>query len=169
MLSIARVCRTLADMSRSGPELALLLLSGFRALADRATDELAARGYEDVRPVHDFALRAILSGADDASRLGRATGVTKQAAAKTVAVLESRGYVTRQPDAADARRMRLEVTPRGREMLAVGEAIFDGLRAEWEARVGRAKIATLESALRAIVGDRALRPEGTDWPLRDLG
>lgn len=155
-------------MSGSGAELALLLLSGFRTLADRATDELAARGYGEVRPVHDFALRAILAGADDASKLGRATAVTKQAAAKTVAALEERGYVSRTPDPADARRMRLEVTPLGREMLAVGEAVFDQLRREWEDQVGRDAVETVEGALRTLAGNDALRRDSTQWQVREL-
>ena len=45
-------------MSRSGADLALLLLGGFRSLVDTATAELARRGYEDVRPVHDFAMHS---------------------------------------------------------------------------------------------------------------
>src|SRR5687768_9624384 len=99
----------LCRMSRPGADLALLLLGGFRVLADRATAELAARGYDDVRPVHDFALQAILSGADSASELGRRMSVTKQAAAKTIAALEERRYVVREPDPADRRRLRLHV------------------------------------------------------------
>src|SRR5512142_1902447 len=119
-------------MPRSGPDLALLLLGGFRTLVDRGTAELAARGYEDVRPVHDFALHAILSGADSASELGRRMAVSKQAAAKTIAVLEERNYVAREPDSTDGRRMRLRVTDHGRAMLREGEAIFDELREQWE-------------------------------------
>ena len=69
-------------MSRSGADLALLLLGGFRSLVDGATAELARRGYEDVRPVHDFAMRAIAAGAGNASELGRRLSVSRQAAAK---------------------------------------------------------------------------------------
>src|SRR3984885_926813 len=108
-------------MSRSGADLALLLLAGFRSLVDAAMVELAANGYDDVRPVHDFALRAILSGADNASELGRRMSVTKQAAAKTIAALEERNYVAREPDATDKRRMRLHVTDHGLAMLREGE------------------------------------------------
>ena len=78
-------------MSRSGPELALLLMGSYRKLVDAAVHELAARGYDDVRPMHDFAMRAIASGADNASELGRRLSVSKQAAAKTVALLVDRG------------------------------------------------------------------------------
>src|SRR5712671_2105135 len=102
-------------MSRSGADLALLLLGGFRALVDDAIEQLAQRGYEDVRPVHDFAMRAIAAGADNASDLGRSLSVSKQAAAKTIAVLQERGYVARDPDPRHARRKHLQVTPLGFE------------------------------------------------------
>src|SRR5471030_127559 len=127
-------------MSRSGADLALLLLGGFRVLVDDAIVELAKRGYDDVRPVHDFAMRAIGAGADNTSELGRRLAVSKQAAAKTVAVLQQRGYVTREPDPHDARRKRLQVTSRGFNVLRQGEAIFDELRTQWERQIGRTQL-----------------------------
>jgi len=151
-------------MSRPGSDLAMLLLGGFRTLADRATAELIARGYDEVRPVHDFALQAILSGADNASELGRRMSVTKQAAAKTIAALEERGYVAREPDPEDKRRMRLFVTPHGLAMLREGTAIFDDLRREWEERVGAAPLSQVESTLRQLVDESAdYRHHGSGW------
>src|SRR5664279_6658728 len=123
-------------MSGSGADLALLLLGGFRSLVDAAIVELAARGYEDVRPVHDFAMRAIAAGAYNTAELGRRLAVSKQAAAKTVAVLQQRGYVTRDADPFDARRKRLEVTGLGFEVLREGETIFNELRDQWQQRIG---------------------------------
>lgn len=139
-------------MPRSGADLALLLLGGFHSLVRSAQDELARRGYEDVRPVHDFAVRAIAAGADSASDLGRRTGVTKQSAARTIAVLQERGYVSREADPSDARRKQLRVTPRGFDMLREGEAIFDNLRERWAGQIGPDRLAELESDLRALVG-----------------
>jgi DNA-binding MarR family transcriptional regulator len=156
-------------MSRSGADLALLLLGGFRLLADRATAELAARGYEDVRPVHDFALQAILSGADNASELGRRMSVTKQSAAKTIAVLEERGYVRRQPDATDRRRMHLQVSDRGLAMLREGAAIFDELRDQWEQQVGAEAVEQLERTLRQLLGSNTVRLDTPGWLVQDLG
>lgn len=154
-------------MSRSGADLALLLLAGFRTLADRATTELAGRGYEDVRTVHDFALHSILSGADSVSELARRMSVTRQAAAKTIAVLEERDYVARQPDPADRRRTRLRVTERGLALLGQGEAIFDELREQWEEQVGTEALSVLEEALRSLVGDHAIRLDSPGWLARD--
>jgi DNA-binding MarR family transcriptional regulator len=154
-------------MSRSGADLALLLLGGFRLLVDSATAELADRGFEDFKPVHEFALRAIVAGAESASELGRRTGVSKQAAAKTIAVLVDRGYVAIAPDPDDARRKRLTVTPRGLDVMRQGEEILASVRAQWEKQIGRTELATLEAYLTALVGDAAIRVESPGWVAAD--
>ncbi len=134
-------------MDRSGAELALLLLAGFRSLAQEATEQLALRGFEDFRPAHDFALRAIAAGANSASELGRRLSVSKQAAAKTIALLEQRGYVGRNPDSQDGRRKHLQVTPFGFEVLGTGEVIFNELRAHWAEQVGMDRLEMVEAVL----------------------
>lgn len=156
-------------MSRSGADLALLLLGGFRALVDTAITELARKGYPDVRPVHDFTMRAIASGADSASELGRRLSISKQSAAKTIAVLQERKYVSVEADPDDARRNRLRVTPLGFEVMREGEAIFDDLRRQWAARIGEAELAALERHLAALVGTQPVRFDTPGWIARDLG
>jgi DNA-binding MarR family transcriptional regulator len=149
-------------MSRSGADLALLLLGGYRSLVDAAGAELASRGYDDFKPIHEFALRAIAAGADSASDLGRRTAVSKQAAAKTIAVLVERGYVVSAPDPGDARRKRLQVTDLGFDVMAQGEAILARLRDEWARQIGPAELAGLEATLAALVGDAAIRIDAPD-------
>lgn len=156
-------------MSRSGAELALLLLGSYRKLVDAAVLELAARGYDDVRPMHDFAMRAIASGADNASELGRRLSVSKQAAAKTVAVLADRGYIERGADPRDARRKRIEVTALGWNVMHEGERIFDELRDQWEQQLGAEQLAELEAQLTAFVGDSTVRVEAPGWIAQDMG
>ena len=155
-------------MSRSGADLALLLLGGFRVLVNDAILELAKRGYEDVRPVHDFAMRAIAAGADNASELGRRLSVSKQAAAKTVAVLEERGYVAHGTDPLDARRKRLQVTALGFEVMREGEAVFDELRDEWKRKIGAKQLERLESDLVTLVGASPVRVERPGWIAHSL-
>src|ERR1700748_3052975 len=150
-------------MSRSGADLAQLLLGGFRILADQAAAELVARGYEEIRPAQELALQAILSGADNASDLARRMSVTKQAAARTVAILEERNYVAREPDPADKRRMRLYVTDHGLAMLREGEKIFDQLRGQWEEQVGAGPLAQFEATLRQLVGNGEGRLDTPGW------
>lgn len=133
----------------------LLLLGGFRFMADEATERLAARGHPGVRPAHDFALRAIAAGADSVSEVGRRTAVTKQAAAKTVSFLEENGYVVRGPAPGNVRRRVLAVTARGQALMREGEDVFDELRAEWEAQVGAERIDDLQDAIFRLLGPRA--------------
>jgi DNA-binding MarR family transcriptional regulator len=134
-------------MGRSGADLALLLLGGFRALADAASVELARRGHEKIRPVHDFAIRTIDAGADTAAELGRQLGVSKQAAAKTIAFLEERGYIAGVVDPRDSRRRRFTVTEEGHALLRTGEQVFDELREQWARRIGAEELERLEEAL----------------------
>jgi DNA-binding MarR family transcriptional regulator len=155
-------------MERSGPALALLLLGCYRKLVDGAVVGLAERGFNDVRPVHDFAMRAIAAGADSASELGRSLSVSKQAAAKTIATLVERGYVAREGDPADRRRKRIEVTPLGFEVLRTGEAIIDEVRESWSLQLGEAELKTLEAQLRAFAGNAPVRIEAPGWVALEL-
>jgi len=156
-------------MSRSGADLALLLLGGFRTLVDAAAAELAERGHEDVRPVHDFAMRAIAAGADSASELGRRLSITKQSAAKTIAVLQERGYVTRDTDPRDGRRKRLQVTALGFDVMRQGEAVFDELRDQWAQQIGAAELDRIEDHLTALAGAQPVRFDTPGWIARDVG
>jgi len=140
-------CLSFFWMPRSGADLALLLLGGFRSLADAASVELAQRGHEQIRPVHDFALRSIGAGADTASQLGRQLGVSKQAAAKTLAFLQERDYVVGAVDERDPRRRRFTVTDRGHSLMTTGEQVFDELRDRWAQRIGLDELERLEEAL----------------------
>ena len=68
-----------------------------------------------------------------------------------------------EPDPADARRKRLQVTPLGLEVLREGEAIFEDLRARWERKLGAAELARLEADLATLVGDDAVRVDAPGW------
>jgi DNA-binding MarR family transcriptional regulator len=154
-------------MARPGPQLALLLLGGYRTLVDAAVRELAERGYPDVRPSYHYAMAAIDAGASNASELGRRLSVTKQAALRTIAVLADRGWVAREQDPDDKRQMRLRVTDLGHEVIAVGEGIFDDLRRSWEQEIGARELAVLEAQLTRLVGHAPVRSDAPGWVARD--
>ena len=142
-----------------GAELALLLLGGFHSMTDEVIAALAERGHPDVRAVHEFALRAIDTGADTASELGRRLAVSKQAAAKTIAALQGLGYVELEADPADGRRRRIRVTQRGHDMVAIGSALFDDVRERWAAQIGAEQLDALQAQLGHIVTPRLLGAE----------
>lgn len=145
-----------------GYELPLLLIGAFRALIDELHDDLAHRGHPDVRPLHGFALQAVGAGATT-SELGRRLGVSKQAAAKTVAGLERLGYVTREADARDARAQRVVRTSRGDELLALSAQTFERLRTRWRQELGAVELATLEAGLSAMAGPSAKLGDLPGW------
>ncbi len=132
-------------------------------MVDAATLELAKQGHPDVRANHEFAMRAIVGGAHSAVELAGKLRITKQAAAKTIATLEARGYVTREIDPADGRRRRLLLTPRGKDMLAQGQAILDELRRTWAKTMGEDRLADFESVLRTLVGESVNTIDAGAW------
>ncbi|SDF38647.1 MarR family winged helix-turn-helix transcriptional regulator [Pseudonocardia oroxyli] len=107
--------------------------------------------------MHGFALQAVGTGCT-AADLGRALGVSKQAAAKTIAGLEAAGYVERSADPGDARRVVVRPTAHGRDLLARSAAIFDALRAEWANRLGE------DTSARSRTPSRRSRPRPGSTP-----
>ena len=77
--------------------------------------------------------------------------------------------MTRDTDPRHARRMRLQVTPLGFEVLRQGEAIFDELRDQWKRQIGPAELESLETHLAALVDDQPVRFDTAGWMSRDLG
>ncbi|HEX7133023.1 MAG TPA: MarR family winged helix-turn-helix transcriptional regulator [Iamia sp.] len=142
-------------MENPGPVLPLLLLAGFRSLIDDLHGRLADEGHPDVRPAHGFALQAIGRGATSPGTLADMLGVTKQAAARTVARLEELGYVHRSVDAADARRQHVTLTAAGHDCLTRSERILGELRAGWVAQVGERRVAGVERTLATLLGPNA--------------
>lgn len=137
------------DYQVPGWHLALLLLAGFRDLVDETHRHLAEQGHPGARPAHGFALQAIGDGATNTEVAGR-LGVTKQAAAKTIASLEREGYVERTDDSADARRRILRPTKRGHEFLALSTTAFDRAVGAWRDRVGTEAIDHLGGTLHEL-------------------
>jgi DNA-binding MarR family transcriptional regulator len=132
---------------RAGYELPFLLLGAFRSLIDELHRTLADNGHDQARPLHGFALQAIGPDGSTTSQLGRRLGVSKQAAAKTVASLERIGYIHREPDSADARAVRLRRTARGHEMLALSASFFDKYHDRLAQTLGPRRLVELEDGL----------------------
>ena len=149
-------------MARSqGADLALLLLGGFHAMTDEVVAELARRGHPDVRPVHEFALRAIDAGADTASELGRRARRSPsrrppRRSPPCNASATSSSKPTRPTDAAE----RIRVTPRGRDMVALGGALFDDVRERWASESALEQLDALQAAPRPARDRQAARCPG---------
>jgi DNA-binding MarR family transcriptional regulator len=146
-----------------GYELPLRLLFGFRTLIDDLHAELARQGHPGLRPMHGFVCQAIGRDGTTAVELGRALGISKQAAGKTIETLERLGYVRREPDPDDGRRMLVSLTERGVDCLVRSAHIFDELRARWARTLGSRRLRALEDDLRKVTSPDAGRLDIPGW------
>ncbi|HLU73903.1 MAG TPA: MarR family winged helix-turn-helix transcriptional regulator [Nonomuraea sp.] len=146
-----------------GFELPLRLFLAFRVLIDELHAELSCQGHSAIRPMHGFVMQAIGPEGTTAADLGRALGITKQAAGKTVETLERIGYVERTRDPADTRRKIVRLTTYGEDALARSARIFDDLRARWAAELGEDRLRALESDLRKVTPADVWRLDVPGW------
>src|SRR5690606_32734704 len=95
-----------ASQAGAGYELPMRFLLAFRSVIEEVHAELAGHGHADMRPMHGFVFQAIARAGGPngctAADLGRALGVSKQAAGKHIETLERLGYVRLHVDPADA-------------------------------------------------------------------
>jgi DNA-binding MarR family transcriptional regulator len=90
-------------------------------------------------------------GPSTTAALARREQITPQAMGATIASLEQRGLVTRQPDSVDGRRSILSLTPAGQAAIGSGRsAIVDRVAVVLAESFTREEIATLDAAARLI-------------------
>jgi DNA-binding MarR family transcriptional regulator len=87
---------------------------------------LAAAGYDDLPRNGPFVLGGIVNRGGTAGRLVRELGVSKQAASQLIDTLVLRGYLVREPNPEDRRRVTIAVTERGS---AAAELVRSGVEA----------------------------------------
>ncbi|MFS2294121.1 MAG: MarR family winged helix-turn-helix transcriptional regulator [Actinomadura sp.] len=109
------------------------------------------------------ALQAIGPGGTTAVELGRALGVSKQAAGKMVETLERMGYVERTADPSDARRKLVRLTDRGADCLERSALIFERIRDGWAERLGAGRVRELERDLRRMTPADPWRLDAPGW------
>jgi DNA-binding MarR family transcriptional regulator len=139
-------------------QLAMSVLATASRVIEQIQDGMARRGFPDVRPAHGFAFVRISHGDATVLDVAEHLGVTKQAASQLVEQLVQRGYVTRVPDPADARRRTLALTARGRACTRAAEAsAADAVRGGQD-EIGADGVRRLTRLLARVSPDGPLRP-----------
>jgi DNA-binding MarR family transcriptional regulator len=131
--------------------LARLFAMGYRSLVDALHERLTARGWTDVRPAYGFVLLALRDRPTSLRDLPAVLGTSKQAVSKLVDAMVAAGYVDRAADPEDARAKRVQLSARGRDLLAAVEAIYRELESGWAEVLGDARLADLRADLTAAL------------------
>lgn len=141
----------MAEEEAVGYELMILFATAFRLAVEELHDELAAIGFDDVRPSHGFVFQKISHGGATGIEIADHLGITKQAASLTIDYLEERGYVSRQPHPTDRRGKLVMLTERGWQCIHATESIFTSIEKRWTKVLGEEKVEALRLDMRALV------------------
>ena len=131
-----------------GPlDVALLCFIVHRAMEDRVLRDLAAAGFGDVTVAQARVFARIGPAGTRVGELAEQARVTKQTAGFLVDALESRGYVRRVPDPADARARLVVIAERGLAAVEVARRTEAAVQAEWTRHLGRRATTQLRATL----------------------
>jgi DNA-binding MarR family transcriptional regulator len=130
------------------PNLGRSLLEAHRALATELAAELTERGYEELRPGHAAVfLHVDRRGGTRLTDLAARAHITKQGMMLAVDDLESRGFVRRVADPADARAKMVRLTARGRSAAAECRRAVQAVELRARRQLGDRRYEILRDAL----------------------
>ena len=153
------------------------------AYAQSIRAQLHAIGVDDLPRNGAFVLAGIDPAGGPRQDLPAGLGVSKQAVSQVIDVLVSRGYLTRNPDPSDRRRISLELTGRGQEVVDavlhgvedVNQQLLERVSAgQYEAMrlvlatLAEIKVSGLESGAGLRRSARQFRQFSPIFPVRDL-
>jgi|ERR1044072_3682610 DNA-binding MarR family transcriptional regulator len=98
-----------------------------------------------------YVIGALAMGEAPLSEIIQELGVSKQAAGQLVDTLVLRGYLEREVDAGDRRRLTVALTERGKAAAAAQAAAREAVDAALVARVGEEKVRHAREVLGALI------------------
>jgi DNA-binding MarR family transcriptional regulator len=136
------------------PSMSNLLRHGHAKYGSTIRAALADGGYDDV-PEHGLYVIGGLARQRGARPLGdliAELGMSKQAAGQLVDSLVVRGYLHREPDASDRRKLTVALTDRGRAAARIAGAAHRSLDTKLVALVGEKDVERTRRTLALLVG-----------------
>jgi DNA-binding MarR family transcriptional regulator len=127
-----------------------LMRSARGAYAQSIRAQLHAIGITNLPRNGAFILAGIDTSGGPRQDLPSELGVTKQAVSQVIDLLVSRGYLEREPDPGDRRRVRLSLTERGVVVVAAVQRGVEAVDSQLEAAVSPEQVEALRSALGAL-------------------
>lgn len=172
------------DMDRQTYATPTLMRSARGAYAQSIRTQLQLIGIDGLPANGVFILAGIDTSGGPRQDLPSELGVTKQAVSQVIDILVTRGYLTRSSDPDDRRRVVLELTDRGHEVVEAALRGVEAVDRQLQQRVSPEQIDAMRSALVALTEiksqgistgagqrrpARQLRRFSPVFPVRDLG
>jgi DNA-binding MarR family transcriptional regulator len=114
------------------------------------TADLVAAGYEDLPRNGPFVIGGMANQGGSAVEMIRGLGVSRQAASQLIDTLVVRGYLAREVNTDDRRRLDITLTERGRGAAAVIRAAMQRVHAELATMISPAELAGMRAGLTAL-------------------
>ena len=111
---------------------------------------LAEGGFDDLPANGPYVLGGMANQGGNAGSLVRELGISRQAASQLIDTLVLRGYLTREGDPDDRRRMLIELTDRGRAAAAATRAGVEEIDAELASMLSPGELAGRYAGLVAL-------------------
>jgi DNA-binding MarR family transcriptional regulator/catechol 2,3-dioxygenase-like lactoylglutathione lyase family enzyme len=127
-----------------------LMRSARGAYAQSIRAQLHAIGLDDLPRNGAFILAGIDTAGGPRHDLPSELGVTKQAVSQVIDLLVNRGYLEREPDPDDRRRVRLELTGRGEDAVAAVLRGVEAIDRQLDEVVSPEQVSALRSVLSAL-------------------
>jgi DNA-binding MarR family transcriptional regulator len=125
---------------------------------------LARVGFDDMPRNGPYVLGGMANHGGTASDLIRQLGISKQAASQLIDILVLRGYLERDVNAEDRRRMTIELSERGRAAAAEVRSGVEAVDTELAGMLTAAEMAGLCAGLIALTEIRERLEEGSRAP-----
>lgn len=134
-----------------------LLVRLLREFRDDLAEPRADAGYGDVREPHFQIFGNVRMGGIRLTELADRAQLSLAATSELVNDLEGLGYLTRRPDPADGRAKLIDLTKRGRDLMAdAGKRVAD-IERRWAIAVGPSSFADMCATMQRLLD--ALDPE----------
>ena len=161
----------MADADRDDYTTPTLMVSARGTYAQSIRAQLHRIGAYDLPANGVFILAGIDAAGGPRQDFPAELGVTKQAVSQAIDVLVNRGYLTRRTDPGDRRRVVLELTGRGEEVVDAALGGIEAVDRQLRERVSAEQIGAMRAALIALTeikGEAAATGAGKRRPEREL-
>lgn len=124
-----------------------LLRIPFQAINRRIQSNLAAAGFDDLRPAHFSVFQHLPEDGTRLTRLAEDAQMTKQSMGELVRYLEAAGYLKRVPDPDDGRARIIQRTDAGWDVEKIARRSIRDQVQEWGSRLGPERFDQCRSTL----------------------